>query len=243
MVCIHSYYFFTEADSTLSLLQGSTPQKLLTNFISVFGTADLVCFADNISATTMAWLYDTIPEAQVKKTSFGCQLSAFKYMLQLLYNDDRTNKDCIVYFIDGHVLHSQLSSVCIREGIRLADYITLIDSPDKYINSGQVLNQTVGGSLIWGNGEWTRVMFTAHSHWKFTYCASLSVAARMSTLLADRNVFDAIGDADRVPLFEKMWIGLQRAKSRTLISSIPGKASMTYTSYVSPTIDWSHLLV
>ena len=87
-------------------------------------------------------------------------------------------------------------------------------------------------------------MFTAHSHWKFTYCAGLSIAATKSTLLADRDVFDSINDFDRFPLLEKLWIGLQRSNKtpRTLISSVPGKASMVYDAYVSPIIDWPHIL-
>ena len=241
MVCIHTYYFYTETAPSLVLQAGFTPRTQLLNFISVFGTNDLVCFADNLEQDSLTWLYDKIPASQVEKTALDSSLKAFQYMLQLLGNNSTNAKDCIIYFIDGFVLHAPISPVCIREGIQLADYVTLIDSPDKYINSGKVLNQTVGGSLIWGNGEWTRLVFTAHSHWKFTYCANLSVAAKMSTLTSDASVFNGVNEFDRFPLLQNAWINLQKA-GRTLISSVPGKATMSYASYISPVVDWSRIV-
>ena len=116
-----------------------------------------------------------------------------------------------------------------------------VDSPDKYINSGSVLNQTVGGSLIWGNGEWTRLIFTAHTHWKFTYCTTLTIAAKMSTLVSDTPIFNGISDFDRFPLLKKLWISLQKA-GRTLISSVPGGATMSYAAYISPVVDWPQII-
>ena len=242
MVCIHTYYFYTDSTPSLSLQAGITPQKQLLNFISVFGTNDLVCFADNVSQESLTWLYDTISASRVMQTNLNSSLKAFQYMLQLLADDSTTDKSCIIYFIDGFVVHAPVSPFCIKEGLQLADYVTLIDSPDKYVNSGSVFNQTVGGSLIWGNGEWTRLIFTMHTHWKFTYCASLTIAAKSSTLIADAPIFNSVIDFDRFPLLQKAWIALQKA-GRSLISSVPGRATMSYASYTSPVVDWPQILL
>ena len=241
MVCIHTYYFYTETSPALVVQAGFTPRNQLLNFISVFGTNDLLCFADNVSQDSLTWLKDIITPSQIQQTDFNSSLKAFQYVLQLLGNDSTTDRNCIVYFIDGFVVHSPISPICIKEGIQLADYITLLDSPDKYINSGSVLNQTVGGSLIWGNGEWTRLIFTAHTHWKFTYCTTLTIAAKMSTLVSDTPIFNGISDFDRFPLLQKLWISLQKA-GRTLISSVPGGATMSYAAYISPVVDWPQII-
>ncbi len=242
MVCIHIYYYYTEETPSLGLQAGFTPQKQLLNFISVFGTADLVCFADSLPQTSLAWLYDNVPESQVVQTALNSSLKAFKLMLQSITNDSAGQEGCLVYFIDGHIIHSPMSPACIQEGLQLADYVTLIDSPDKYVNSGSVLKETVGGSLIWGNGEWTRLVYTPSTHWKSTYSTGISVAGKASTLAEDAPIFNAIDDFDRYPLLQNLWLSLRKA-GRTLISSVPGKATMSYAAYVSPIVDWNAILL
>ena len=115
----------------------------------------------------------------------------------------------------------------IEEGLSIADYASLYDHPDKYIN-----HDAGGNPGVSNGGEPTRVMLTATSHWKNTNSTTMTFASRIKTLKTDRDVMIKYLVNQNVPLDYRMWLELLQTK--TLVTPLPGRATHTDMNSLSP---------
>ncbi|MBE8949816.1 MAG: hypothetical protein SR3Q1_04360 [Quinella sp. 3Q1] len=148
------------------------------------------------------------------------------------------------------------------EGLEIADYVTLYDHPDLYHPDGRGPSPFVHDGM-----PQSSIYLTAHSHWRSIIFATFTFAARVKTLLEDRDVwrrfcigknpydvgaftvltkYDDLNEAKRVI---KMGFGglanfvienfFSERKKRLLISPMPAFSTHTETNYLSPLVDWS----
>lgn len=145
------------------------------NFLDVFcdDCSTLVVICDNCTPQTIKMVEDSlahhagkIAQVAIRETNLG-NMGAFKLArdLALEYNDDE-----IAYLVEDDYLHSPRSPKVIREGLSLADYVSLYDHPEKYGKNGHFVS---------GGGEVSRVVVTASAHWKYTTHTTLTFAGRV----------------------------------------------------------------
>ena len=148
--------------------------------------------------------------------------------------------DGIVYLLEDDYLHLHGSSDAILEGLEIADYVTLYDHPDKYVNG---INP-----LVKNNSEQTRVYLSNSCHWKETNSTTMTFATRIKTLKRDiffHKLF-TVGvkplsffskkrfGYKKIPMDYPLWRSLILIKRRKLISPIPAYSTHAELAWISP---------
>ena len=187
-----------------------TKRQCFLNFVEIFGTDNLIIVADNCRNETIDFLSRFT--ANIEKTSLGNSGSfLFAMDLALQFKDDQK-----VYLVEDDYLHHPGGPRFLLEGLQRADYVSLYDHADKYL-------QRSPNPLVSAGGENTKVILTASSHWKFTNSTTMTFAVRTGTLKADQDIFRSHcsrnSPADYY-LFRQL-----AQKGRTLITPIPGRST------------------
>lgn len=209
----------------------------LENCIKVFGSSNLIVFADNCKPETLEKLrkYPIV----LKETQIGSSGQSWKmvanYALQNYDNPD------VVYFLEDDYLHRAHSETVILEGLTIGDYVTLYDHLDKY------MEKSIGGNpMVKNGGELTRVLLTKSTHWKITNSTTMTFACKVKTLREDWVIFDEFTKESH-PHDDQIFYKLQGIKKlkykifgkrRKLVVPIPGYSTHIEPSVLSPLIDW-----
>lgn len=212
----------------------------LSNFFDVFKNDDTVIVADNCADTTLHELSKF--NAKIIKTSLG-SLPAWRFCAE--YAIKEFSEDSIVYFVEDDYLHLPESPTLIEEGLKLADYVTLYDHPDKYVDK-----ENGGNPYVRGGGERTRVLLSKSSHWKQTNSTTHTFAVKVRTLKEDKSVwwkhtehyhglndFEGFKQLSGVGKISNYFSG----KRRKLISCIPGRSTHIELAHLAPLVDWNRL--
>jgi hypothetical protein len=215
----------------------SSRYKYLDNLKLVFEDTPIVCIADNVSDES----YETLSRyrfLQIHRTELGNSRS-FSFALRLFKEQFSIFKS--IYFLEDDYLHKPKSLSVLKEGLVIADYVTLYDHPDKYLTK-------INPKLNRIPAEKSRVWLSASSHWKSTNSTTMTFAGNRDVLLKDYSVFKLFTQGvsfgkylyprwfwDRgLPRDFMMWRALIVLKRRTLISSIPGFATHAELELLSP---------
>ena len=205
--------------------------NLMLNFTDTYSDTvirdELIVIADNVGDETYEWLSSL--DLNVKRTDFGSGAQSFNYVLDeaVKLDDDTT-----VYFVEDDYLHLPNSRKILKEGISLgADYVSLYDHPDKYINKNEG-----GNPYVEDGGEVTKVFRSESCHWKLTNSTTMTFASKVKTLKEDLGIMKTwtIGT---YPDDFKMFLEL-RDNGRTLITPLPGYSTHGETQWLSPFTDW-----
>ena len=175
-MALYLLYRISDKGNVKTKLPHANKYYCLENFIKVFGKENLIVFADNCTTQTIDHIkrldLQTIEIALGNGPSF---IFAADYALKNFAANDS------IYFIEDDYLHLPGSKNVLVEGLEIGDYVTLYDSPDKYIdfvNGGD-------NHYIMAGGEETRVLLTYSSHWKISVSATMTFACSMKTLQED----------------------------------------------------------
>jgi hypothetical protein len=206
-------------------------ERCLRNAAYVFDQEanDWSIIADNISDPTYQMITSYVKSAKIKKVSVGHGAGTFNLALdEALSLDDNE----IVYFIENDYLHKLDSMKILLEGFTTgADYVSLYDHPDKYIDGAN--------PFVESGGEVTRVLLTESCHWKLTNSTTMTFAAKVKTLKEDESILREFTNGSYPRDFD-MFLAL-REKGRSLITSIPGYSTHGETAWLSPLTDWSKI--
>lgn len=196
-------------DGQTKIAQISKRQCFL-NFIEVFGNACLTVVADNTRSETIEFLkrYTT----DLHQTRLGNSKS-FLYAAQLAA---QRPKDRIVYLLEDDYLHLPDAAQCIVEALAHADYVSLYDHADKYLDPSP-------NPLVQQGGENTRVILTKTCHWKYTNSTTMTFACKAATLQEDLGLMTRFCQ-EAIPLDFHMFMELQK-RGRRLLTPIPGCAT------------------
>jgi len=216
----HVYYRFSDHNNGnvhKDRPQGFCKRRVFENFLDVFSDVNIHVIADRVSKETEEWLRDRVGDVEV--TNIGNGGDTFCWCIERALEE--LGPTDVVYLCEDDYWHGAGSVDMIREGLDVAEYVTLYDHPDKYISNGP-------NPFVIYEGEMALVRRTKSCHWKFTNSTTLTFAARVGTLRSDRDVhikWCARGQSLDFNLF----IDLKSESARTLASSIPG-----YSTHLQP---------
>lgn len=204
-------------------------ENCLKNFVSVFGNQNLEIIADNCSKETLQMITKYNHPNRITPVSVGHGAGTFNLALSEAL---KSNDNEIVYFVENDYLHKLDSWFVLEQGIELgADYVSLYDHPDKYIDGAN--------PYVEGGGEITKVFLSNSCHWKLTNSTTMTFAAKVKTLREDEEILRSFTQGSYPRDFE-MFLAL-RDKGRSLITPIPGYATHGETAWLSPLTKWNEI--
>ena len=205
----------------------------LANCISVFGKDAMVLYADHCQPSTLQW----IEKEGIKmiQTRLG-NAESWRMAAHKCVEDEAD--ETFIYFVEDDYLHKPQAARALEEGLQMADYVSLYDHPDKY-------GMSANPYLVQG-GEVSRILLSAHHHWKTTNSSTMTFGVKVKTLRADWPVWEAHTagkNPDDFGAFQKLlgigsWENRLFGKQRTLISCLPGLATHTELAFLSPLVSW-----
>ena len=208
-------------------------RNCLWNAVNIFqGVAfeDWTVIADNVSEETDVIIQSYIPRERIDYVSVGHGAGTFNLALDkaLTFNDNE-----IVYFIENDYLHLPGSKRIIEEGLDEigADFVSLYDHPDKYIDGAN--------PYVQGGGEMTRVMLSTTSHWKVTNSTTMTFASKVKTLRKTENILREYTQGSYPRDFD-MFVHLYNS-AHYLVTPIPGYSTHGETAWLTPLIDWQKI--
>jgi hypothetical protein len=207
-----------------------TPKNVFLHFLRVFIGYEIYVIADNVSDETYNFLCKHISSNQIIRTQLsnaGAFIYAVNYAIVHFKDSD------IVYFAEDDYIYRKNAPMIIEEGLRVADYSSGYDHPDKYINHSD------GGPnpFISNGGEMTRVILTESSHWKYTNSCCMTFATTVKTIKEDLEIYKKYCSSGHPHDFQ-MFIELIGSKKRKLASPIPSVSTHGETEHLAKFIDW-----
>lgn len=237
---MHVLFRVSDAGNPKQKLPFTDPLFCLDNTVSVFGKEVLSVFADNCSADTLRLIRERgIEPHETALGNEGSFLNVFDYSIRT-FGDEET-----VYLLEDDYLHLSNAPRLLEDGLSIADYVTLYDHPDKYMNAEE------GGPnmFVEDGGELSRVLVTASSHWKTTNSTTMTFAAKAKTLREDAPVWRRFGIHDfEAFLFlqqqprtvvEKVRYTIFPRKKRRLVSALPAASTHCEEAFLAPLVDWT----
>lgn len=219
------YYRISDNSYKKPKLIGATKEMCLMNFCFVFHEVifgrsmvnssafdeswvpPMNIIADRCERKTMKMIADSgIPYTASDKGNAG----SFQLALEMAIESNKD--DDLIYFIEDDYLHKHEAPKMLEEGIKRADYVTLYDHPDKY-------------TRYYNMGEYSKVIKTESSHWRFTASTCMTFASKVKTLKEDMEVWKK-HTSDTHPWDHKIFVELGE-KGRKLAVPIPGAACHT----------------
>jgi hypothetical protein len=247
-ISMKTIYRLSDKGNIKHKLSHATKLHCLENYISIFGKQDLILFADNCEHETISAIRKLgIQPVEISLGNAGSWRHAAEYAISNFEDEDA------VYLLEDDYLHLPGARQVLLEGIQIADYVSLYDHPDKYINHED------GGPNphIKSGGELSRVLISASSHWKTTNSTTMTFAVKVKTLREDyaiwkRHVinlpldFPAFSVLQKNPVSPKgklfSLLGIQQpVRPRVVISSLPAKATHVESNWLAPLIEWTNV--
>lgn len=229
------YYRVSNNSYNKIKLEQASKEYCLDNFLSHFPDSKnkINIIADNVTEENLIKYLNGLPTDNIKieYTSLN-NAQSFKYIFDKALQEDPNQ---LIYFVEDDYLHLSGSQKCLEEGLERADYVTLYDHVDKYVN------RVDGGDnpFIEDGGEITRVILTESTHWKLTNSTTMTFAAKVNTLKQDKHIWHkhlTTAHPNDFAAFLEL-----RNMGRTLILPIPAKSTHCEIKYLSPLIDWSKI--
>ena len=213
----------------------------LRNFLQAFRGCRVWCVADSVGPDTRARLSCLDGLERLYVTKFGNGARSFLFGLQAVLEDDGVAGDTLVYMVEDDYLHRPGALELLREGARLAEYVSLYDHPDKYHDAGTAMpGGGVGNPTIAGMGETCRVLLGQASHWRTTGSTTMTFAATKAVLEADAEDMRRF-NAGPYPEDFQLFSHLVASKGRSLVVPLPSQATHCETAYLAPLVDWHAL--
>ncbi len=220
---MHLYYRISDKSYDKPKLIGATKEVCLMNFIKafrdvVFGSGDfseldenyvppITIIADRCDRKTLKMLQNTgLP---ISITDFG-NAGSLLHTIQLAINNHKDDE--LVYFCEDDYLHLDSAPDLLLQGIEYADYVSLYDHPDKY-------------TKFYNSGEYSKVIKTKGSHWRYTISTCMTFASKVETLKTDFEIWKKHTSASH-PQDHVIFTELGQ-NGRKLLIPIPGAACHT----------------
>jgi hypothetical protein len=219
------YYRISDKSYPKTKLIGATKEVCFTNFIRAFAevifggegppaedhTPPMKVICDNCERNTAKMVQATgLPYTITTEGNAGSLWKTLVLALEECEDDD------LVYFCEDDYLHLGSAPKLLREGIQHTDYVTLYDHPDKY-------------TKYYNNGEFSKVIRTASSHWRYTASTCMTFGAKIRTLKKDMKIWEEYTSGDH-PFDHDIFMSLNN-KDRRLAVCIPGVACHTDLSF------------
>jgi len=180
------YYRISDKSYSKEKLIGTSKEICLMNFCRafapiIFGSkarppeedfqSPVKVLCDNCERTTIKMVASSgLPYTISAEGNAGSLRLAIKTALEECDNDE------IVYFCEDDYLHRSSALKLLEEGLQRSEYVTLYDHPDKY-------------TRYYNGGEFSKVIKTVSSHWRFTASTCMTFGSKIKTLREDEDVW------------------------------------------------------
>lgn len=202
------YYRISDNSYAKEKIPGTTKEVCLDNLISVFGKKRLKIIADRCEPDTLEMLNQKCDDVVI--TSYG-NAGSFLHAVDLAIEECDDYE--LVYFCEDDYLHLEKAPDVLAEGLKVADYVTLYDHPDKY-------------SPMYNGGEVSKVVRTKLTHWRYTISTCMTFGTTVSKLKEDYEIWKEFTSAQH-PHDHSAFSKLKKDKNRSLAVCIPGTACHT----------------
>jgi hypothetical protein len=187
--------------------------------------------ADSVSESTKNLLESNVPNECIEYVDFK-RGAGYPFMKMLDIAIATYENSDIVYFVENDYIHRQGSDKVILEGINLgADYVTLYDHPDKYMNP-----EDGGNPYIEDRAEITKVYLSESCHWKLTNSTTGTFSATVRVLKRDYETIKKYANNVHWLDFQMFTELLQQGAS--LISPLPAYSTHGEVAWLAPLINW-----
>lgn len=209
------YYRISDSSYKKPKLAGATKKSCLENFLKCFKNDNDCCLtviADNCNSDTLDFLQSI--KLLFLSTNFG-NAGSLNYAIELAIKECEDEE--LIYFCEDDYLHLESAPKLLQEGIKRSDYVTLYDHPDKYTSQ-------------YNGGEFSKVIKTDSSHWRYTISTCMTFATKVKTLKEDLEIWKKYIDGSH-PHDHLIFSDLNKSKRRRLAVCIPGAACHTDLEY------------
>jgi hypothetical protein len=204
---MHVYYRISDCSYQKNKLPGATKDFCLQNFVNSFSGVPITIICDNVSDEN----YEFYSKYGTPNRTFLGNAGSLSYALSKAME---LPSEEVVYFVEDDYLHKGNCLGILEEGLEHADYATLYDHPDKYLDYG---------------GEVSRVIRTKHSHWRFSISTTMTFATRPKILLEDHDIWEKY-TTEFHPHDHLIFSELNQ-RGRMLAVAIPGLSCHTDLTY------------
>jgi hypothetical protein len=236
-------YRISDGSYIKNKLPNVTKRHCLLNFLSHWRADEITVLADKINDDTREFLQECqdLGGLDVRHIQGGSSAQSFRISMELArsFDDDEP-----VYLVEDDYLHLDHSRKCLLEAIKIADYVTLTDYPDKYrTETGGAGTCRHVNPLITERGEITQVVITESRHWKLTNSTTCTFATTPRVLKDDWDIWTkhCFSHPDQTHPHDFQCFLELRAKGRSLLSPIPTLATHGEVEYLAPLVDWANV--
>lgn len=214
-------------------LEKATKENCLKNALKTFSSNNInwLILGDNLNNETFELINTLIkdkPNILFKHINSGSGAASFNIALDEAL---KLPEDEWVYFLEDDYFHLPNSYKIIKEGTGLgANYISLYDHPDKYINGAN--------PEVEGGGEVTRLIISKSCHWKITNSTTMTFVSSVKTLKEDESILRK-WTKDNYPEDFKMFLEL-RDIGRVLITPVPGFSTHCEKKWLTPSFSYDN---
>ena len=138
------------------------------NCVKHFGNKNITVIADNVEEESYRFVKRHVSDSKIFRTKLGYSKSFIFTISKALQDSDISDA---IYIVDSDYLHLDNSKTVLLEGLQLANYVSLYDHLDKYMNPSP-------NPYVKQGGEVTKVVLSKSTHWKFTNSVYLSFACK-----------------------------------------------------------------
>ncbi|MDR1984236.1 MAG: hypothetical protein LBQ28_05370 [Prevotellaceae bacterium] len=253
------FYRISDKGNPKGTLPYAGKLKCLENTIKEFGHESIHVIADNCLPQTIDFLKNK--NLSFEETSLG-NFGSFKYMIleKILNESDET----IVYLLEDDYIHREGSKKSLIEGLKIADYVSLYDHPDKYM-----LNNDNGNPFNINKLQTSQIFVSESCHWRTTNSTPMTFACKVGILRKDFKVFFRYSMKNKSPKSLYVFSELTRQTrihplflflskrnkrlffitlknyfkkyKRILITSIPAYATHCHEGTLAPLIKWENI--
>src|SRR4026208_941432 len=165
------YYRFCDKPNRMAC---TGKEECLENFLSVFaGSAAITFIADSCQPENVQWLRRI--GFPVHEVTVGSSRS-FRHAVHLALEE--LKEPCeLVYFVEDDYCHRKGALDVLIEGLKVSDYVTLYDQPDKYRG-------------VYDSGEVSKVFTTESTHWKETISTCMTFGTKHHVLSEDLSFWE-----------------------------------------------------
>jgi glycosyltransferase involved in cell wall biosynthesis len=204
-------------------------ENCLRNFCEHFDSNTITVIADNCLDDTITMIKRYIKsDNNIIRTSLG-NSGACLFAIQKAI--DENDDDTMVYLVEDDYLHVSGSEAVLREGFKLADYVSLYDHPDKYLDGGRP------NPFVFGGGEDTKVLLTNRTHWKYTNSTTMTFATYVKTLREDYEILVKYLQ-QKIPEDFQLFCELLFHRKRKLVTPLPGRSTHGQLPWICPLVEW-----
>lgn len=173
----------------------------LENLLNTFQDYKIICIADNCDQEIINFL-KTKQFYKLKITNLG-NARSFNHLIQkeLLLIDDSD----IVYFAEDDYRYTPNASKVLEEGIKLFDYVTLYDHPDKYGIYPFAINPLVPIGKL---SERTQIYKGSSYIWRTTNSTTMSFGCYAKIIKQDWYIWNFFSKVSKVPRDFYIWLVL-----------------------------------